>query len=90
MTRPDDEAWLTTLLERRSPPAPDDFSARVLERLPRQPRPLRHRLGLMALWGTLAVLASWGASALSPASGTPHPVMAFCLGTALLWYLADR
>lgn len=93
MTAPDDEAWLTEMLQRRPPstPAPDDFPGRVLTRLPRRPRPLRRWLGLAAVWGTTAAISLAGADLLGlGATGAPHPVVAFCLGTALLAYLADR
>ena len=93
MTAPDDEAWLTEMLQRRPPsaPAPDDFSGRVLARLPERPRPLRRWLGLAAVWGTTAAVSLVGADLLGlGATGDPSPVIAFCLGTALLGYLADR
>ncbi len=91
----EDEAWLDSMLQRRLPPElPEEgFPLQVLDRLPPPERPwLRAFLLCVTCVVALAVLLlslaepAVGAAA---ATGTP-PVVPFSLGTALVWYVADR
>jgi hypothetical protein len=92
MNRHDDEAWLDSLLQRQLPSGlPDDgFQERLLQRLPRRPRPVLRLLILGATFVVAAIvpLLSSDAGALF-STGTADIAVPFSLGTALLWYLAD-
>jgi hypothetical protein len=88
----DDEAWLDSLLQRQLPSGLSDegFQGRVLQRLPRRGRPVLRLLILGLTCGVAAavLLLASGVGVLS-STGTIPPAVSFCLGTALLWYLAD-
>ncbi len=96
MNGPGDEAWLTTMLQRKLPPElPEDgFSLQVLDRLPPRERPWRRGLLLCATWAVALVVLlltagdSGVGSAMAGETGTL--VVPFSLGTALVWYVADR
>ncbi|QRO00320.1 hypothetical protein JRI60_15455 [Archangium violaceum] len=88
----DDEVWLDSLLQRQLPSGlPDEgFQARLLQRLPRRPRPVLRLLILGAACGVAAVplIISAEVAALS-SSGPADLAVPFSLGTALFWYLVD-
>jgi ferric-dicitrate binding protein FerR (iron transport regulator) len=91
----DDEAWLDTLLQRQPPSelADDDFQRQLLRRLPPRERPVLRALGLLVIWMVgLAVLMMLSGETVvaSAAAETGSLVVPFSLGTALLWYVADR
>jgi hypothetical protein len=89
----DDEAWLDTVLQRQLPSglSDDGFQEQLLRRLPPRERPLRRALILGFSWLAAAVtllLTTGEAGALSSVA-VPDLAVPCCLGTALLWYLAD-
>ncbi|ATB30529.1 hypothetical protein [Melittangium boletus] len=91
----DDEVWLDTLLERQLPsePSDDGFRERVLRRLPPRERPLRRAFILGVTWLVAAgilLLPTGSGGVMISSLDTGSLVIPCSLGTALLWYLADR
>jgi hypothetical protein len=95
MTGRDDEAWIDSLLQRQLPPGPAEeaFQARVLRRLPprERPGPRAFTLGLSWVLALAVLFLPWGGAELAAQGvGEQSLLIPCCLGTALLWYLADR
>jgi hypothetical protein len=91
----EDEAWLDSMLQRRLPPElPEDgFPLQVLDRLPPRERPWLRAFLLCVTWvvGLAALLLLSGDTAVGAAAAeTGNHVVAFSLGAALVWYVADR
>ncbi len=93
----DDEAWLDTLLQRQLPSglSDDGFRERILRHLPPRERPWRRAFTLGVTWLVAAsalMLPSGDGGALSSMASMDSSSLLIpcCLGTALLWYLADR
>jgi hypothetical protein len=95
MTGRDDEAWLDSLLQRQDPSslAGTGFREQILRRLPPRERPWLRAflLGLSCLLAlALLLLSSDGPVLAAEGTGEPSFFIPCCLGTALLWYLADH
>ena len=95
MTGRDDEAWIDSLLQRQGPSslAEAGFRERILRRLPPRERPWLRAflLGLSWLLALALLLFPSGEAVLAAEGvGEQSVLIPFCLGTALLWYLADR
>jgi hypothetical protein len=89
----DDEAWLDTLLQPQLPSglSGDGFQEQLLGRLPPRERPVRRALILCLSWLAAAatLLLTTGEAGVLSSAGVPDLAVPCCLGTALLWYLAD-
>jgi hypothetical protein len=95
MTGRDEEAWLDSLLQRQAPSslAERGFREQILRRLPPPERPWLRAffLGLSVLLALAVLLASSGEAVLAAEGAREESfLIPSCLGTALLWYLADR
>jgi hypothetical protein len=90
----DDEAWLDTLLQRQLPSGLSDegFREQLLQRLPPRERPVRRAviLGLTWLVAAATLLLPTGEAGVLSTPDAGSLAVPCCLGTALLWYLADR
>ncbi|WP_309890443.1 hypothetical protein [Archangium sp.] len=92
----EDEAWLDSMLQRRLPPElPEEgFPLQVLDRLPPPERPWLRAFLLCVTWlvALAVLLLSLADSAVGAAAAEAgnHHVVAFSLGAALVWYVADR
>lgn len=88
----DDEAWLDTLLQRQLPAAlsEEGFQERILQRLPPRERPWLRAFALSLTWvvALVALLIPSG-EAVAFATDAGDWTVPYCLGAALVWYLAD-
>ena len=96
MTGRDDEAWLDSLLQGQGPSglAEAGFRERILRRLPPPERPWLRAFLLGLSWllalAVLLLLPSGEVMLAAEGQGEQRLLIPFCLGTALLWYLADH
>jgi hypothetical protein len=88
----DDDAWLDTLLQRQLPSVLSEagFQERVQRGLPPRERPWLRAFALVLTGGVaLAALLGSSGEAVVLATEAGNWTVPCCLGTALVWYLAD-